>query len=306
VGIAIAIFADLHGTRLIRSSPQPIDHPAPRMHNGSIGVFGFTGGVRSFTDPKTFFVECQDSCTEVRGADWSPDGTRLAFTATCGGGCASAGDRYHGVRVVNVARGSDDLIVPGEGVGALAWSPDGTLIAYVQGQQIFVTSADGSERRPLFPVPDTPSYPSTPSWSPNGSRVVYSAQDQLFIVGLDGSTPSPLVHGSYPAWSRDGSRIAYLVGCELRVTSPDGTNDISLVNLAEVQPDAAGCDTAVDLKWSPDGTKLAAMVDRNVLSPTIRSSRGVFVVNADGSSARLVSGWSRQNGYWGLTWQPVP
>jgi Tol biopolymer transport system component len=251
------------------------------------------------------FVECGGSCTEVRGADWSPDGTRLAFTATCGGGCATAGDPYHGVRVVNLARGSDDLIVPGEGVGPLAWSPDGTLIAYVQDQQIFVANTDGSGRRPLFPVPDAPSFPSSPSWSPDGSRLVYSAQDRLFVVGLDGTPPSPLVEGSYPAWSRDG-RIAYLAGCDLRATSPDGTNDVSLVNLAEVQPDAAGCDTAIDLKWSPDGTKLAAMVDRDVLSPTTRSSRGVFVVNADGSSARLASDWSRGNDYWGLTWRPIP
>jgi Tol biopolymer transport system component len=69
------------------------------------------------------------------------------------------------------------------------------------------------------------------------------------------------------------------------------------------RPDARGCDTATDLEWSPDGTKLAAMVGD--VSP---SSVGLFVVDTDGSGARLLTNWSPSAapGYQGITWQPVP
>jgi hypothetical protein len=313
VGIAVVIFAFLVGTSLIRSSPRPVDRPspppAPRMHNGSIGVFGFTNGVRSLTG--TFVFECRGSCSEVRSADWSPDGARLAFTAACGGGCGNFGDPYHGVHVVDPVRGIDRLVLPGEGLGPLAWSPDGTRIAFVQphyvqgqvwqGRQIFVMNANGSGQTPLTTILDME--PSTPSWSPDGSRIVYSTRGRVFLLGLDGSPPLPLVEGSNPTWSPDGATIAYLVGCEVRVTTPRGRDDISLVDLA-ARPDAQGCDTANELRWSPDGTKLAAMVGRD-MSP---SSRAVFVVHADGSRARLLTNWSPSAapGYWGLTWQPVP
>jgi len=172
--------------------------------------------------------------------------------------------------------------------------------------QIFVMNADGSEQTPLTSI--LGDYPESLSWSPDGSRIAYSAystSDKVFVASVDGSAPSLLVEGSYPAWSPDGTTIAYLVGCEVRSTTPEGGNDFSLIDLA-VWPDAQGCDTAIDLEWSPDGTKLAAMVDKDQSSPTTPAETAVFVVDADGSNARLFSNWSRSPGYWGLTWQPVP
>jgi Tol biopolymer transport system component len=303
--------------------------PAPLMHNGSIGVFGFTGGVRSLTfdGAGKFVFQCQGECTEVRSADWSPDGTRLAFTAGCAGGCGSLGDPYYGVHVVDPVGGTDRLVLRGDHIFPLAWSPDGTHIAYVQSRlrydtlkpQIFVMNADGSEQTPLTSI--LGDYPESLSWSPDGSRIAYSTGTppsgravngpvaEVRVVGIDGSAPSPLVEGSYPTWSPDGSMIAYMVGCEVRMTTPEGGNDFSLIDLT-VRPDARGCEWPLDLEWSPDGQRLVAMVfgTRDVSGPTTPGHTAVFVVDADGSNARLFSNWSRSPspGYHGLTWQPVP
>lgn len=290
--------------------PRPANESTPPlmplMRNGPIDVFGYMNAVRTLTPDGlgTSIFDCQGSCPEVGGADWSPDGTRLAFTAL-----HPRGSQYDGLHVVDPARGTDRLVVHGQEIGYPAWSPDGTRIAYVQLQQIFVVNEDGSGQTPVVTFNDENTFPSHPSWSPDGSRIVYSAGGQLFVVGLDGSAPSPLVQGYYPTWSPDGSTIAYVGGggfqgppggCDVRETTPAGGYDSSLIDLATVGPDPKRCELTVDLEWSPDGAKLAAVVERY---HTTRVA--VVVMKADGSSARMFSGWGAQHSYFGLTWRPV-
>ena len=221
-------------------------HPSiPPMRNGSIDVFGTLDGVRLLTprgNGKSIF-ECTGPCPEVGGADWSPDGTLLAFASD-----HPRGGTYDGLHVVDPARGTDRLLAPGSLIYEPAWSPDGTRIAYVDLQQIFVVNEDGSGRTAVVTINGN-AYPSHPSWSPDGSRIVYSAGGWLYVVGLDGSAPSPLVMGFSPTWSPDGNMIAYVgggdirspSGCEIRETTPDGRHDSSLVDLATVGPGPKTC-----------------------------------------------------------------
>src|SRR5262249_52542901 len=133
---------------------------------------------------------------------WSRDGRRLAVAGSLG--------RHNGVYVVGrgtsrVGRGavadalfvalspggrriafadsrSLALVAPGHpGVtrlrappARLAWSPDGTRVAYAAGCAVGIVSADAAGRPPaLAPCPpDVES--STPSWSPDGRRIPYS------------------------------------------------------------------------------------------------------------------------------------
>ena len=97
VGGAVAVSR----SRNVPAQPSPSIAPLPRMHNGSIDVFGIlTNGVRALDVNASpggigaFVVKCSGSCTEIFDASWSPDGDRLAFSASCGGGC---GDRWRPV-----------------------------------------------------------------------------------------------------------------------------------------------------------------------------------------------------------------
>ena len=300
------------GLRPANESTHPL---IPPIHNGSIGVFGYGNGVRSLTSDGAgeFIFDCKGSCTAgVGGGDLSPDGTRLVFNSNCGPNCDAAGDPYNGIHVVDLVRGTDRLVLPGGLVGEPSWSPDGTRIAFVQNglqyQQIFVMNEDGSGQTPVTPI--LHSYPSQPSWSPDGSRIAYESGQQLFVVGMDGSAPLPLgVEGRYPTWSPDGTTIAYFApalrdfreGCDVRETTPDGRHDVSLTDLAAV---SRRCDYGGDLEWSPDGTELAALVYQEV-APR-KGYSAVFLVKADGSSARSFTSWTAAWPWDGLIWRPVP
>ncbi len=303
--VAVVIFAATAGgaVAMLRSKTVPVHEPpvgAVQMHNGPIDLFGYLGGIRAIGADGTgsFVVRCFGDCTEIGGASWSPDGTRLAFDAECAGACASIGNQYHGIHILGPD--GDRVILPTEGVGPLAWSPDGTRIAFATEWDyspesrtfaprggVWVMNADGSDVAELTHVTS----PNSISWSPDGSRLVYAAHGEVFILGLDGSAPVPLVRGGGAAWSPDGDTIAYVSRCDVRATTPEGLHDRSLVDLRSVQPEIAGCHGHGVLAWSPDGRKLAAL------------AMGLFEMNADGSNARLVPGRTNASG---LTWQPVP
>jgi hypothetical protein len=103
-----------------------------------------------------------------------------------------------------------------------AFSPDGTKIAYVDGDaetsDIWVMNADGSA-----PARLTENYQSfSPAWSPDGSKVAFisSHQDgfQIYVISADGTNQQrlevdiPNIYYKFsPAFSPDGAKI-YFVG----------------------------------------------------------------------------------------------
>jgi Tol biopolymer transport system component len=296
--------------------PVPVGRPS--MHNGPIDAFGWlSGGVKRLGSPGrgSFVVKCASPCTEVDAAAWSPDGSRLAFSPSCGGGCGSAGDPYHGLRVADPSTGSDRLLVPGEGIGPIAWSPDGSRIAYViqrgyvgpsgwswdRVSTLAIVNADGTDPVVLLRLAGLGT-PASMSWSPDGSRIVYADWNHdVSVVGLDGSGPSTLTRGSDVAWSPDGKTIVYLAGCVVRTISPDGRDDRNLVDLLHGKLLDRACPTpdtmrSSDLTWSPDGTKLAVTVDG-----------GLFMLNADGTHGHLIvtRAYRGLGGDVAVTWQPV-
>jgi Tol biopolymer transport system component len=304
--VAVVIVGATVGGAVVALRPKTVPaHEPPvgaiQMHNGPIDVFGYLGGIRAIgTDgTRSVVVRCGGNCTEIGGASWSSDGTRLAFDAECAGACATIGNPYHGIRILGPD--GDRLIRPEESVGPLAWSPDGTRIAFATdstyspetrtfapGGGVWIMSADGSDVAELTHATN----PTSISWSPDGSRLVYADRGEVYILSLDGSAPVPLVRGDAAAWSPDGDTIAYVSRCDVRATTPEGLHDRSLVDLRSVKPKVARCGHYGKVVWSPDGRKLAAL-----------APQGLLVMNADGSDARLVS---ERRSASGVTWQPVP
>jgi TolB protein len=67
-----------------------------------------------------------------------------------------------------------------------AWSPDGSLLAFIRDGNVYVIGSDGSNPRPL--TTGSGRY-ATPSWSPDGSEIAFVDEEGegVFVIRPDGT-----------------------------------------------------------------------------------------------------------------------
>jgi Tol biopolymer transport system component len=225
---------------------------------------------------------------------WSPDGSKVAFVSDF-----KEGENHHGERnvfVMPVAGGEDtinlatqisDFKPEGKTIDDLAWSPDGSRIAFTRGNnsgddKVWVENADGTS---VFPLEiGGGGAKRHPSWSPDSAKIAYAVvknePEQIFIASSLGGFGQPLANGKghEPNWSPDGSRIAFDAYKSL---------SSSFVDLHVVNADGSGTPLIVTPSlqtewtynaWSPDGGRIAYRA-------TPSNEQSVYrVMNADGGN----------------------
>jgi dipeptidyl aminopeptidase/acylaminoacyl peptidase len=139
---------------------------------------------------------------------------------------ASAPD-YKGVRLT--AYNGDD----GQDIGQLQWTPDARSVVYVRGGDLeFLGRPDPN-----------------PSADPAGV-------EQSIWIAAPGEKPRKIGDGHSPAISPKGDRVAYLKGGQIWWAPISGSDKPALL----FHPRSGV--TARELKWSPDGSRLAFVSDR--------------------------------------------
>ena len=152
-----------------------------------------------------------------------------------------------------------------------------------------------------------------PSWSPDGARIAFtrdlgSCNNNIFVMNADGShetqvtnRDSPDTTGCQvdPTWGPGGSEIAFL-----RTNPVSGAAELVVVEVetgAErvISPagDPGGSFEAIELAWSPDGSRFAfSAVREEVMEDPITgepepggAQYEIVIIEADGSGERVMS-----------------
>ena len=278
---------------------------------------------------------------------WSPDGGRIAYISGDTVGfyvmdpdganqsayahlsaqgiyVAVADDTNQQVPEAEESPLKDVLTVAKEAV----WAPDGTGVAYNDGQSLYVVNTDGSNRLHLvaFGCGFIPAPAWSPDsthlgyegggfiviaevetgrrvqtvfdtgnllWSPDSTRIAYtnSSGHGIFMSDIDGTNKHQLASGEIRrmAWSPDGTRIVYTSGVDYPTT------DMYVVGTDGTNPQqiVTGLSSVQEIAWSPDSAQVAYLLDLGDI---------IYAINADGTNRREVA----KGGFltWNIAWSP--
>jgi TolB protein len=187
------------------------------------------------------------------GAAFSPDGTRLGFSASVDENTDvySARPDGTGARRATDSRGIDISVT---------WSPDGKQIAFVSDRagspQVYAMNVDGTGvRRLTFQG----NYNQEPAWSPRGDLIAFSGRDEkrvfdLYTVDVRTGKVARLTQeqgtNEKPSWAPNGRLLLFSSTRsgkrQLWTVAPDGSSP------RQVTDEARG---ASDPAWGPFTTK---------------------------------------------------
>jgi len=223
--------------------------------------------------------------------DWSPDGTRIAFTRWVGDERSIYVIDADGTNVTRLTSGPKWDEAPD-------WSPDGAWIAFQSlrdgKQQLFAVSSDGSEIVKLSRSPYIEAYPA---WSPDGSLIAFTSprdgtNEDIYLMTADGTlTRLTSLTGTdtAAAWSPDGTEIAFAsaaTGVSEIFTYDFDADEVTNVTLGE------GWSTLP--AWSPSGAELAVTLKQGTrwaIAAVTADGNGEPQILTTGASNNLHASW---------------
>ena len=179
---------------------------------------------------------------------WSPSGDRVAYIASSGDDGAEIFVRW--MDTGQTAR----LTQLNQSPGGLAWSPDGSRLAF----SMKVKTQDP-------PFARMPSPPEGADWAPSakvidkleyrsdGAGYLADGYTHLFVLSADGGTPRQVTSGPYdhdgrPAWTLDGSALIFSANRQAEPAFDPINSDLHRVDLD------TGDITQLTTRQGPDGS----------------------------------------------------
>jgi Tol biopolymer transport system component len=285
------------------------ENTVPPRRNGDIL---FSNGRLYLVRPDgTHIRPIPGSPRDVTSASVSPDGTRIAFARELGGSCPARMYlmQADGTRVRPFTGRVNDPVMEAPCFGGLAWSPDGTHLAFTKddflGSSIWGRDIDGGSPRELSEVPPESGGRDdfNPAWSPDGKTIAFDRTDPpgLWLMDADGGnqrrldTTSRACPRAYePDWSPDGEWIVFARTCkrsiegkrksrsEIWLVRPDGSDLRRLTDAGVWRGDNSSP------AWSPDGTRIV-FESLYAPSPDAAPDDRIYVISADGTGQKRLT-----------------
>lgn len=289
---------------LVSSAPATATFPA---RNGLIAFSADTSsGSQLFTVQRNGhrLTQITHGRREATTPDWSPDGTRLAYSLD---ECTIALVR---------ADGTDRHVIPSQTPGGCetdpAFTPDGAHLVFerfdavADDDALWIMNLDGHDRHRIG---SGPGGAAAPELSPDGQTVTFLSftPDELgalFAISIDGGTAtrlSPTLYGiSFKHdWAPDGSRL---------VMSDNADDPDHPANVVTIRPDGTGLRYLTDLRtpeqrayaggYSPDGKWITYRLEHG-------DQNALMITRTDGQGAHTVLPFSSFKPRF-IDWGPAP
>jgi Tol biopolymer transport system component len=212
-------------------------------------------------------------------AQWSPDGTRIAFSSNCGFKYrTTCGQIYvtdaSGRETRTITHAAENI--PSGLDMSPTWSPDGTKLAFTRIEPVsgvYTVGVDGGSETKIFDL----SYDNL-AWSPDGTRFAFweghdNGRSTVDVANVDGTglrvVAATRLIDADPDWSPDGTTIAFA----------KATGRFSRVCLVAAAGGSVRCLVrGTEPAWSPDGRSIA-----------FRRYYDIYVMRSDGTHVRNVT-----------------
>ena len=207
------------------------------------------------------FTRISEAAGEETAPSISPDGSTVAYSTRVNGSWDIYSQRVGGRNATPVVND------PQRDEGGAAFSPDGSLIAFHESDDIggiFVAGATGESVRRLTDMG------FEPAWSPDGKQIAFTTEEivdpagrqgisWLHVVDASGGSPRKVVDGdaAQASWSPSGGHLVYW-------SNTGGQRDIYIVAATGGTRVPVTQDPAIDWSpvWSPDGRFIYFSSDR--------------------------------------------
>lgn len=178
---------------------------------------------------------------------WSPDGSQVAFVS-------DRGDFGNGVFVMPAGGGDATELARHRGaIGGLAWSPDGTTLAYASAFDPDDPDDNGPDKDAAPSVRVVRRY----DYKQDNRGYLNDVRQQIWLAGVDGSgkrkLTGELVDFDAPQWSPDGKTLAARISLRNGMGGQLGLIDAVTGAVTRVGPEAGAVSVWA---WSPDGSKI--------------------------------------------------
>jgi Tol biopolymer transport system component len=234
---------------------------------------------------------------------WSPDGSKLAFTA-----CLNPPDCTTGVALLERSTGDVhgfSMPDPDLFTACAVWAPSGRELAcegLSEGDPTRngVYTVRASDGKGLTRITRNPGGEDAPlAYSPDGSHLLLDRTSRegatnhaLFVTPISGGQPRRItpwgLTDDYASWSPDGRTIVFGTNGSLYRVSPEGQG---LARISLKMTDGSSATNAFDVSFSPDG--------RRIVFSLGTPEPGIYTARLDGSDVKQLTTAEDHHANWG-------